>query len=309
MRASIDIGTNTVLLLVGELRQGKLHIIDEAHRAPRLGQGVDEAQKLTSEAMDRVIEVLAEYKKYVEQYHPAVDNIHVTATSAVRDAQNRSVFLQKIKEDTGLEVEVLNGLEEARFTFVGALSVLEKDFSSQKKVIIDIGGGSTEIAIGREEKVLDSYSFDMGCVRFTERYLKNDPLSAKQIEHCRAAIDAMLNTYEFEIEKNTRLIGVAGTVTSLAFIDRGMKEYNPSLLNGYVIPMNKLNKYITLFSRIKSGELKERYPKVMEKRADIFRAGLFILERFMERYSFQKLRVSTGGIRHGAVCLYSGKQS
>lgn len=307
VRAAIDIGTNTVLLLVGEVRRGRLHIIDEAHRAPRLGRGVDEAQNLSPEAMDRVIEVLTDYKLYIQQNHPAVDHIHLTATSAVRDAQNRSYFLRKIKEQTGLEVEVLNGLEEARFTFVGALSVLETDSYSQKKAIIDIGGGSTEIAIGRGEEVLDSYSFDMGCVRFTERYLKNDPLSVKQVEQCRTAIDAMLDTCEFDIEEDTELIGVAGTVTSLAFIDREMKEYNPSLLNGYMISVDKLKEYIGFFSTMKSEELKARYPKVMKERADIFRAGLLILERFMERYKFQKLKVSTGGIRHGTICLYSDR--
>lgn len=301
MKASIDIGSNTVLLLVAERDNGQLDIIHEDHQAPRLGEGVDESRHLSTHAMERVITVLQNYQKLIADSYPGVNNIQVTATSAVRDARNKSQFLDKVKQQTGLEVCILSGLEEAQYTYTGALSVLDLDMASSKNVVIDIGGGSTEIAVGSGAEVEDQYSFDMGCVRFTERYLKNDPLSVEQICNCREAIGEMLTQYEFDIGQNVKLIGVAGTVTSLAFIDRELEVYKPDILNDYTMTTSQVEDYITEFRKITSEELKERYPTVMEERADIFRAGLLILEGFMNLYSFNKLTVSTGGLRHGAI--------
>lgn len=301
MKASIDIGTNTVLLLVAETDNGQLNIIHEHARTPRLGKGVDEAQNLSDEAIERVITVLQNYQKLIADSYQSVNSIRVTATSAVRDAQNRLQFLERVKQQTGLEVEILSGLEEAQFTYDGALSVLNSEAIFPKNVIIDIGGGSTEIATGERTEMLDRHSFDMGCVRFTERYLKNDPLSVVQVNEFREAIGGMLARYEFSINKDARLIGVAGTVTSLAFIDRELEVYKPDMLNGYTMTINQVQDYIADFRKVTSEELKERYPTVMEERADIFRAGLLILECFMNRYDFNQLTVSTGGIRHGAI--------
>src|SRR5699024_10305205 len=133
----------------------------------------------------------------------------VVATSAVRDAGNREEFIRLVREQTGFEVIILNGAEEAQYTFSGAQSVLDGPASDTEVTVLDIGGGSTEIAIGKNGKLTDAHSFDMGCVRFTERFLSADRPSREQITACNEAIDEMLQKYRFKIPSGSRLIGVA----------------------------------------------------------------------------------------------------
>lgn len=300
MKASIDIGTNTVLLLVAEETNGQLKIIHEAQRVPRLGAGVDASENLSKDAINRVVGVLNDYLRILNREFPSVNSIKVTATSAVRDARNRSEFINIIENKTGLGINVLNGFEEAQYTFHGAKSVLYKLDPEKEKVVIDIGGGSTEIAMGRDE-LMDRYSFDMGCVRFTERFLTADPPSANQLEESRQAVREMLEEFEFNFVDDALLIGVAGTVTSLAFIDKKLKTYQSNKLAGHVMSIQAIRDYSNLFKKQPSQRLAENYPAVMEGRADIFLAGLIILEEFMRKYKFEELITSPGGIRHGVL--------
>jgi len=299
MKASIDIGTNTALLLVADRQDGKLRILEEQQRVPRLGEGVDESKNISASAVQRVSKAIEEYQAVIKDEYPAVKELRVVATSAVRDANNREEVLQQIKKRTGIHIKVLSGFEEAQYTFSGAQSVLN-DFSTNQKVVIDIGGGSTEVASG-QNNVRDRYSYNMGCVRFTERFLKDDPPTGQQISECRKAIRDMLETYEFNFADESVLIGVAGTVTSLAYIDQGLKIFNSEKLNGYEISLKKLQRYISEFKEWPVDKLVDTYPVVMKGRGDIFLAGLLILESFMQHYSFDRLITSTGGIRHGIL--------
>ncbi|PAU95542.1 hypothetical protein CK503_00305 [Aliifodinibius salipaludis] len=298
MKASIDIGTNTTLLLVADKNGPSLNILEEQQRIPRLGAGVDDSKALSKAAMERVVESLREFLEIINNKYPEVDDIYVTATSAVRDAKNKAVFIDRVEHETGLQIRVLSGVEEAEYTFLGAKSMLG-DLEGQQ-MVIDIGGGSTEIAYGGKQ-LQDRYSYDMGCVRFTERFLKNDPPTELQIRHCKDAVKEMLEEYEFTIPNQTTLIGVAGTVTSLTFIDLGLSSYDAEVLSGRIITNEGLQEYIKIFSGYRSKALEQKYPSVMKGRADIFMAGLLILDGFMNEYNFEELITSTGGIRHGAI--------
>lgn len=299
MKASIDIGTNTALLLVAEVKDKTLTVIREEQRVPRLGTGVDHSGQLSDAAIHRVVQAIQEYQEIIESDYPSVDSIQVTATSAVRDAENRDHFLKVLKQETGLKVRVLSGLDEAKYTFVGAKSVLDHQ-KTNSNVIIDIGGGSTEIAYGSLQ-VQDRYSYDMGCVRFTERFLSNDPPTEDQLADCRDEIRRILKDYEFNFVDDASLIGVAGTVTSLAFIDKELSSYNNETISGHQLTVQDINDYISLFKSWPAQKLVIEYPVVMKGRADIFLAGLLILEEFMRKYNFTKFITSTGGIRHGVV--------
>lgn len=301
MKAAIDIGTNTVLLLVAESRDSRLKILHEEQRIPRLGQGVDSSGYLSLEAMERVINVLNEYKEILAQKFPAVQDVSLTATSAVRDAKNRAEFLKQIQQETGFIVNMLSGLEEAQYTYWGAKSMLNDELLSRNNVVIDIGGGSTEIVWGRGQGIQDRYSFDMGCVRFTERYLKSDPPTSGEVKNCRKVIKEMLKEYGLNIGSDASLIGVAGTVTSLAYIDKQMDKYQSESLADHIISKEELEGYLQQLQQLSSNELLKRYPVVMEGRADIFIAGLLILHQAMAMYEFSELVVSSGGIRHGAI--------
>jgi exopolyphosphatase/guanosine-5'-triphosphate,3'-diphosphate pyrophosphatase len=301
MKASIDIGTNTALLLVARVEANNVEAIHEEQRIPRLGTNVDGSKQLSRDAMARVVDVLNDYQDLITSCFPSViESIKVTATSAVRDAENRDEFVSRVYSETGLHVDVLSGSEEARCTYLGALSMLS-DVPKFQQVVIDIGGGSTEVAVGNDGTLQDRYSYDMGCVRFTERFLHEDPPMPSGIDNCRRAIRRSLQEYEFEMSDNAFLTGVAGTVTSLAFIDKALSSYDSNKLADHILTQDTIRHYIDKTQRWTSAELIQKYPAVMEGRADIFLAGLLILDEFMARYDFSELIVSTGGIRHGVL--------
>lgn len=300
MYASIDIGTNTVLLLVAEIRNGKPSVLHEEQRIPRLGRGVDASKNLDPDSVERVLDALRVYRELIRNRYPDVSQVAVTATSAVRDAGNRAKFISRVKEETGFDVTVLDGYEEAEYTFAGAMSVLPLS----RAAVIDIGGGSTEIALGENGNLLDRQSLDMGSVRFTERYLKQDPPAAGEMEECAAAVRKMLAGRPFErgsTPGKPSLVGVAGTVTSLAYMDAGLDTYRPERLNGYRLPAGTVGGWIERLSGMTAGEIETEYPDVMKGRADVITGGLIILRGFMEYHSFREVTVSTGGIRHGSL--------
>lgn len=303
MKAAIDIGTNTVLLMVGKVQGKTLKVIHEEQRVPRLGRGVDHTGNLSDEAIQRVVSNLREYRQIIEVYYPEVHSVTVTATSAVRDANNRGFFIRKLKEDTGFHVQVLSGLEEARCTYLGAISMVD-NVNSSGNTVIDIGGGSTEVIIGTGRDIADRHSFDMGCVRFTERYLrqpKDNRVSKAQVSRCRTAIRELLGRRIFAIADSAAFVGVAGTVTSLAYMELELKSYLAEEINGVIIPKETIEKWIKQVQSMTYEELLKKYPEVMEGRADIFLAGLLILSEFMNYYNLGSIRVSTGGIRHGIL--------
>lgn len=299
MKASIDIGSNTVLLLVGQVEKGNVSVVEEKQRAPRLGRGVDEKKNLDPNSMQRVLEVLKEYQTIIQNRYKKVESINVVATSAVRDANNRREFIEEVKKQTGLDVQILSGTAEAELTYQGARSVLpDTDFPN---LVIDIGGGSTEIAWGHGNTLRDYFSFDIGSVRFTERYLKSDPPAVKQITDCKDAVRITLQHHKLDISDDSRLIGVAGTVTSLALIVEGVQNYKASTINGQILTIDDISSSIKRFSKMTSAELLEQNPTILKGRADVFLAGLLILEGFMNYYHLAELTVSTGGIRHGTL--------
>lgn len=298
MRAAIDIGTNTVLLLVAKINEGKIHTLYEAQRIPRLGKGVDSNRNINDEAASRVIEALTDYKQILESSYPEVKDVIVTATSAVRDASNRDEFLRKIKSETGFDVRLLSGDEEAEWTAAGALSALN---NTRPSLIIDIGGGSTELVLCENGEISDSYSFDIGSVRFTERFLKSEMPAQEEIERCRKEIRRELSQRLFSVGENVQAVGVAGTLTTLAGLALDLRNYQPEQINGYYLNMREVAEFVDVFSRNHHSQLLKKNPVLLEGRSDIFLAGLLILQGFMEVYSFDEVTVSTGGIRHGAL--------
>jgi exopolyphosphatase/guanosine-5'-triphosphate,3'-diphosphate pyrophosphatase len=299
MKASIDIGSNTVLLLIGEVHGSKVIVIDEREKAPRLGKSVDTQKNLHPESMQRAKEAVATFKAIIDNEYPAVEHVTVTATSAVRDAQNRDAFIEQVKQETGYAVQVLSGEEEAKLMYRGANSVMDE--TSRPVMVIDIGGGSTEAAMGTGDEITDHYSFDMGSVRFTERYLKSDPPTESQLQECKEAIVHTIGIHPFKVKPSVTLIGIAGTVTSLTAIQRGITTYQPEKLKGCQLSLQEISSWISTFSNLTKARLLKQYPTILKGRAGVFLAGLLILEGFMKYYNIEDLVTSTGGVRHGAL--------
>lgn len=307
IRLSIDIGTNSVLLLVADVNGTNLTVLHEEQRIPRLGEGVDTEGKLSVEAQLRVLTVLTEYKELLEREFPGTaDKTVVTATSAVRYAANRSEFIRDIDRHTGWRVQLLSGDEEAQTTFFGALSVLDLVEPDTSATVLDIGGGSTEFATGTGAELSAWSSLDMGSVRFSERFLTNDPPSGSQLRAARSNVREMISTLDPSHLDSDQLIGVAGTVTSVAAIGLGLRSYDTEQLNGSRLSLADLDEMIGEFTSMTSGEIESRYPVFLKGRGDVITGGLIILSEVMNVRQSNSIIVSTGGIRHG-ILLSSGK--
>ena len=302
IRASIDIGTNSVLLLVADTTDSGLKVIHEEQNIPRLGQGVDQSGALSDAARNRVLDVLATYRSYLDRKYPSIaSETLVTATSAVRDASNRKEFLENIKGQTGWDVILLSGNEEAQVTYRGALSVIDIEKSGGENVVLDIGGGSTEIAIGSGKTLSEFASLNMGSVRFTERFLKNDPPLSNEVKDARNEIVKMLEEGAKVPVSSKNLIGVAGTVTSMAGLELELDTYDTSKINGHRCSRDFIESKIEEFQSLTSEEIEQTYPVFLKGRGDVITAGLLILSEFMSWANFENVVVSTGGIRHGIL--------
>ena len=298
--ASIDIGTNSVLLLIVEQTELGLQVHEEVQRLPRLGAMVDSNGVLARQSIDRVLEVLTEYAEIIQTYGDGVlKKTRVTATSAVRDAANKNEFLSLVKEIVGFEIQILSGEEEAKYTYLGAIS--QTKVESNSILVVDIGGGSTELAMGDSSQWLRGISVDMGCVRFNERYLVHNPPYQEEIGECRRSIEALLESTKLRFPPNIQVVTVSGTATSLAAIDQQLFPYQLSRINNYRLNTDKLAKSIEIFSLHTYEQLIELHPEVMQGRADVFLAGLLILEGVLRFASVEEFIVSSGGIRHGIL--------
>ncbi|WP_328604350.1 Ppx/GppA family phosphatase [Amycolatopsis sp. NBC_00345] len=231
--AAIDCGTNSIRLLVAELtprHDGTVDLRDlhREMRIVRLGQGVDATGRLAPEALERTRAALADYT--IAARRKGVEKVRMVATSATRDASNRDEFFAMTRETLGVEAEVISGDEEARLSFTGAVG--EQDPDDGPFVVVDVGGGSTELVLGtwdgRTAEVLAAKSVDIGCVRITERALKGDPPTAAEIAQARELAEGVLaEAFDVvDVAKARTWIGVAGTVTTLSAVAQGLPEYD-----------------------------------------------------------------------------------
>lgn len=298
--ASIDIGTNSVLLLVADKYDDEFKVLHEIQELPRLGEGVDKDRRLGIESQKRVIDVLKSYKSYLSQHFPeVVAYTAVTATSAVRDASNRNLFLSSVLSETGWDIRLLTGDEESQTTYKGALSVLNAS-SNENYVVLDIGGGSTEIANGKGLNFANGISIDMGSVRYSERFFHKSGVDLSIVNIVREEVRKNYDTTD-SLLKPFKVIGVAGTVTTIAAVSSGLKEYNPNVLNGYILASMDIEKCIDQFIDKTSEEIESINPMYLKGRGDVILAGSIILSEFLNWSKSESLVVSTGGIRHGIL--------
>ncbi len=289
----IDIGTNTVLLLIARMHPpAPLEVIVDMQRAPRLGKGVDAGRMLSPESIHRVVDVLAEYQTILTRQR--VDRIVVAATSAVRDAANREAFAKTVLDETGYQLEVLTGREEAELTFRGAISGLS---GKESMTVIDIGGGSTEITTGSSAGITERLSLDIGAVRLTERFLNHDPPTPEELSKTESFVRHQLANVKPQ-NRGSFLVGVAGTATSLAVLDLGLPVFERTAVANHVLTLPRLGELYLRLCGMRSDGIRN-VSEVMRGREDIVTAGTLILISVMEHLGFSSLLVSERGIRYG----------
>lgn len=296
--SSIDIGTNTILMLIADVRpDGEIHVARDEHFIARLGKGVDEHRRILPETFERVLRCLSHYKQVHDEARS--ERILACGTSALRDAVNRDEFIEFIKSRLGFEITVLRGDQEAELTYLGSVSEFLEEGFQQSFAVIDIGGGSTELTYGISGSVTSTRSLDIGSVRLTERFLKSSPPDESALKEAEEYIRDRVNSFPL-LEDGTRCIGVAGTLTTLAAIDLQLHVYDRMRVSGHVLSLDVIQK---IFDRLKDKRLEEikAIPQILSQRADIILAGILILCELMKQIGVDRITASDRGLRYGIL--------
>ncbi len=300
--ATIDIGTNSVLLLVARAgADGKLTPVVELATITRLGENVDKNRELSAAAIERTLGCLESYAAVIAEH--GVRFVDVVGTSAMRDARGGEAFRERARSFLGVEPRVISGDEEARLTFAGGLSGIPVE---GEVIVFDIGGGSTELIRGdaMSLRIDSAVSLDVGSVRLTERHVKGDPPAAAEL----AAVDRDIESILARGPALTQatLVGVAGTVTTLAAIAHGVDPYDAARVHGATLTLDEVR---TTCDRLASLPLaaRVRLPGLSPKRADVIVAGARLCRAIVERAGAARLLVSDRGVRWGLAAELAAK--
>jgi exopolyphosphatase/guanosine-5'-triphosphate,3'-diphosphate pyrophosphatase len=297
--AGIDIGTLTCRLLIADLSPpAPLKALRSERRILRLGEGVDQTKRLNAAAMDRVIACLQEWRDLIDSHQ--VDAATAVATSAVRDAVNRDEFLRRLRQETGFDVEVITGEEEARRTLLGIRSGLPAGVTDM--IALDIGGGSTEFILDRPGQVPIVRSIDIGVVRLCERVLTHDPPTAEEIEQARDWVrgETQAAVVGMEGSQSATFVGTAGTITALAAMAQKLPAYEPPRIHNYRLAITTVQEIEqTLLSRKKADRI--GLPGLEQNREEVIAAGAIIIRTIMETLRMSSVLVSDLGLREGVL--------
>jgi exopolyphosphatase/guanosine-5'-triphosphate,3'-diphosphate pyrophosphatase len=302
--AAIDIGTNTVLLLIAERQPGgSLAAIEERATITRLGEGVDRTRTLGEAAVARTNECIAAYAAEILSHE--VDRVAVVGTSAMRDAVGGERVREHVHRLLGVDVRVISGDEEARLTLSGALGGLALETHEQRSVtVFDIGGGSTEVvhAILDERStprsIVFAQSFDVGSVRLTERCVRNDPPTNEEMEALYEATRSAFTAVPQLADPAPLVIGIAGTMTTLAAVSLGLVPYDGARVHGHVMLRREIEQTVRDLALLPVSE-RRQVPGLEPKRADVIVAGGVIALALLDRLGINRVRISDRGVRWG----------
>ena len=309
--AAIDCGTNSIRLLVADVEParatsggssegngaGTLVDLDRRMEIVRLGQGVDRTGRLAPEALERTFAACRAYAGVIRAH--GADRVRFVATSATRDAENRADFVTGVKEILGVEPTVVTGGEEARLSFTGATRGLPAGRSVVPVLVVDIGGGSTEFVLG-EEQVIAACSVDVGCVRLTERHLLCDPPSSAQVASARADVEAAIDVAgrSVPLGRARSLVGLAGSVTTVAAMAMGLEHYDPARIHRARIGADRVREVtarLLAMTRAERAELGFMH----SGRVDVIGAGALILTAVVDRVGLPDVIASEHDILDG----------
>jgi len=301
--AVIDVGTNSTRLLVADVAGGRVAPLERRSTVTRLGRGVDLSGHLASEAIEDVCAAIGGYVGIIEEL--GAETVDAIATSAVRDADNGSAFVAELRERFALSARILGGEEEARSTYLGATAEAPP---TEPTLVVDIGGGSTELVVGHGSEVSFHDSLQAGVVRHSERCISSDPPTAGELEALATDVRGLIETSVGTGVAATRGIAVAGTPTSLAAVELGLEPYDPSRVHGHVLALPSIQR---MLSQLASAPLAERIeiPGLHSDRAPTIVAGVVILVEVMRAFELDEIGVSEHDILYGTAISASRKNS
>ncbi len=299
--AVVDIGTNSTRLLLADVSpQGAVEELERRTTVTRLGQGVEASGALAGEAMDRVFAALDDYRGTVEP-HGGADRSIAVLTSAVRDAANGQAFTARVRDEYGLDARTIPGAEEARLTFLGATSERDAD-GTQTIVVVDIGGGSTELVTGHGRTVEHFESTQAGVVRHSERHITTDPPAPAELQALADDVRAIFRAAvpEAVAERVTAAVAVAGTATSVAAIDQDLEPYDPERVHGHVVSDARLGELLARLAAM-TDEERRHVRGLHPDRAPTIVAGVILLTEILRAFGLQEVEVSEHDILRGAA--------
>ena len=302
--AAIDLGTNSIRLLVARFTEGESEPNDLARDMviTRIGEGVDRTGRIAPDALRRTLRVLETYCRRARALE--AERIHLGATSAVRDASNRDDLARPVNRLTGEPMEILSGKQEAELSFVGATRGLS---AAVPYLVLDIGGGSTEFVVGGAE-IAGAVSAQIGSVRLTERYLHTDPPTFKELDKLDLAVTSVLTQVEdrIPVHEALTLVPVGGTATTVQAIAMGLEEYDPEILHRSILPRADAERVFRILADMTTEE-RGRIPVMAPGREDVIPAGASILVAVMQRWGFREALVSETDILDGlAIRMVEG---
>jgi exopolyphosphatase/guanosine-5'-triphosphate,3'-diphosphate pyrophosphatase len=297
--AIIDIGTNSTRLLVADVTEGRVRPLERRSTVTRLGRGVDLSGHLAAEAIEDVCRTVAGYMETIRELDAG--EIDAIATSAARDADNGGAFVAELRERFALSARVLDGDEEARLTYLGATA---EQPPSEPTLVVDIGGGSTELVVGAGEEISFHTSLQAGVVRHSERYVASDPPAASELEELAADVRGLIESAVGTGIEASRGIAVAGTPTSLAAVEMELVPYDPNRVHGHRLELPSIQR---MLSRLASLPLAERVEVagLHPERAPTIVAGVVILIEAMRAFGLEEVAVSEHDILYGAALAAS----
>jgi exopolyphosphatase/guanosine-5'-triphosphate,3'-diphosphate pyrophosphatase len=297
--AVIDIGSNSTRLLVADVRGGRVTPIERRSTVTRLGRGVDLSGRLAAEAIEAACAAVDPYVATLQEL--GAERVDAIATSAVRDAANGGAFVAELRERFALSARVLDGEEEARLTYLGATSQTSPEVPT---LVIDIGGGSTELIVGEEREIEWHASLQAGVVRHTERHLVSDPPDPTQLEELAADLRGLIDAATMEAPRAEAGIAVAGTPTSLAAIELELEPYDPRRVHGHVLELPNIQR---MLSRLAAAPLARRTEirGLHADRAPTIVAGVVTLVEVMRAFDLERITVSEHDILYGAAIVLS----
>ena len=296
---AIDIGTNSIRVLAAEPDdKGGFHELERLMRITRLGQGVNESGRLAPDAIERTLTCLRDYREVLDVHH--VGPVRIAATSAARDAANREEFFAAVEATIGARPELLSGDEEGRLSFLGATR--DVDARLGPFLVVDIGGGSTELIVGTTE-VEGVRSLDIGCVRLTESQLLHDPPQPEELANALAIVDAHLDEVLREmpaVADAATFIGLAGTITTVAAVELGLAEHDRRRTHHFRLTHPAAE---DVFRTLATESRAERVgnPGLEEARADVIVGGCVVLVSIFRKFGFDECLVSESDILDGLV--------
>jgi exopolyphosphatase/guanosine-5'-triphosphate,3'-diphosphate pyrophosphatase len=293
--AAVDLGSNSTRLLVADLEDGRLEDVVRRLKITRLGEGVDERKRLLPAPVARVRNVLTDFRREAEAL--GAERILAVATSAVRDAENGEAFLGEVEWSYGFTTRLLSGHEEAELSFRGASTGREL---AEDTLLIDIGGGSTELVVGGPDGLSFHDSLNMGGVRLTERYLHSDPPTDEELAACCAGARELLDEQVPADVHPQSAIGVAGTITAIAALDLGLSEYDPEQVEGHRLSRDGIRLQLERLASLPLAARRE-LPALDPDRAPVIVAGTVILGEVLDHFGLDGLEASEHDILDGAA--------